>query len=101
MFKIPYNICIIFRWIFKTHPTAAPQSQYLSAHTGAETNALGAEAFAHAPAFDKKYKISLGIIRDNTCRVSRLFRIFLSANAQYAGIALSWKWLIDDNLNFF
>ena len=31
---------------------------------------------------------------------SRLFRIFLSANAQYAGIALSWKWLIDDNLNF-
>lgn len=45
--------------------------------------------------------ISLGIIRDNTCRVSRLFRIFLSANAQYAGIALSWKWLIDDNLNLF
>ena len=43
--------------------------------------------------------ISLGIIRDNTCRVSRLFRIFLSANAQYAGIALSWKWLINDNLN--
>ena len=38
---------------------------------------------------------------DNTCRVSRLFRIFLSANAQYAGIALSWKWLIDDNLNLF